>query len=91
MDIRTKGTIYLILCSLIWGGSFLLIKISDETIPPFTFTMSRMAIGVIISNRRIKGSCGGLANMKDSKGHTVCDGCTNPSPDCAGEPLEAAE
>ncbi len=57
----------------------------------FALVMAGMAIGVIISNRRIKGSCGGLANMKDSKGHTVCDGCTNPSPDCAGEPLEAAE
>ena len=48
MDVKTKGTIYLVLCSLIWGGSFLLIKIADETIPPFTFTMSRMAIGATL-------------------------------------------
>ena len=54
----------------------------------FALVMAGMAIGVIISNRRIKGSCGGLANMKDSKGHTVCDGCTNPSSDCTGEPLQ---
>jgi drug/metabolite transporter (DMT)-like permease len=48
MDVKTKGTIYLVLCSLIWGGSFLLIKIADETIPPLTFTMSRMAIGATL-------------------------------------------
>lgn len=53
----------------------------------FAIALAGMAIGVIISNRRLKGSCGGLANMKDSKGNTICDGCTNPSPDCAGEPL----
>jgi len=42
--------------------------------------MAAMAIGVIISNRRIKGSCGGLANMTDARGKTICDACTNPSP-----------
>ncbi len=57
----------------------------------FAVALTGMAIGVIISNRRLKGSCGGLANIKDSQGNTVCDGCTNPSPDCAGEPLEASE
>lgn len=56
----------------------------------FAFAIGGMAIGVIISNRRLKGSCGGLANMKDSQGNTICDGCTNPSPDCVGEPTEAA-
>ncbi|MEM8944878.1 MAG: (Na+)-NQR maturation NqrM [Planctomycetota bacterium] len=54
----------------------------------FVVALAGMAIGVIISNRRLKGSCGGLANMKDSKGNTICDGCTNPSPDCVGEPLQ---
>ena len=57
MDIKTKGTIYLILCSLIWGGSFPLIEIADRTIPPFTFTMSRMAIGAVLlySYLRLRG------------------------------------
>jgi len=54
----------------------------------FVVALTGMAIGVIISNRRIKGSCGGLANMKDSQGKTICDGCTTPSPDCVGEPLQ---
>ncbi len=48
MGIRTKGTVYLILCSLIWGASFPLIEIADRTIPPITFTMSRMAIGAML-------------------------------------------
>jgi len=53
----------------------------------FAAVMVGMAVGVIISNRRLKGSCGGLANMRDAQGNAICEGCTNPSPDCAGEPL----
>jgi hypothetical protein len=52
----------------------------------FLVAIVGMAIGVIVSNKRIKGSCGGLASMKDSKGRTICDVCTNPSPDCSGDP-----
>ena len=57
----------------------------------FSLAIAGMAIGVILSNRRLKGSCGGLANLRDSNGRTLCDACTNPSPDCSGEPLEKAE
>ncbi|MEQ8210927.1 MAG: (Na+)-NQR maturation NqrM [Lacipirellulaceae bacterium] len=57
----------------------------------FLVAVAAMAIGVIVSNRRITGSCGGLANMKDSQGRTICDACTDPSPDCAGEPLEESQ
>jgi hypothetical protein len=56
----------------------------------FAAVMLGMAVGVIISNRRMKGSCGGLANMRDSQGNTICDGCTNPSPECSGNPTESA-
>lgn len=52
----------------------------------FAFVMAAMAIGVLISNRRIKGSCGGLANLQDSHGNTMCDACTSPSPECSGDP-----
>ncbi len=54
----------------------------------FALVMAGMAVGVILSNRRLKGSCGGLANMKDARGNTICDACTNPSPDCTGETNE---
>jgi len=54
----------------------------------FALVMAGMAVGVIVSNRRLKGSCGGLANMKDSQGNTICDACTKPSPDCSGNPTE---
>ncbi|TWT67614.1 hypothetical protein Pla123a_41700 [Posidoniimonas polymericola] len=51
----------------------------------FAVALAGMAVGVLISNRRIKGSCGGLASMKDSNGNSICDACTNPSPECRGE------
>ncbi len=44
--------------------------------------MLAMSIGVIFGNRQIKGSCGGLNNLKKVLGFTPCDGCTDPSPDC---------
>ena len=56
----------------------------------FAVALTGMAIGVIISNRRLKGSCGGLANMKDAQGNTICDACTNASPECSGTPTESA-
>lgn len=56
------------------------------TLGIFLIAVAAMAIGVIVSNRRIQGSCGGLANMKDSQGRTMCDMCTHPSPDCSGDP-----
>ncbi len=52
----------------------------------FLIAVVGMAIGVIVSNKRIKGSCGGLAAMKDANGRSICDVCTKPSPDCTGNP-----
>lgn len=52
----------------------------------FAVALSGMAIGVIISNRSIKGSCGGLNNFKDSVGNPICDACSNPSPTCSRIP-----
>ena len=56
----------------------------------FAVAMAGMAIGVIVSNRRIKGSCGGLAGFKDDEGNSICEACTNPSPTCSGKPGERA-
>ncbi|MCA9237901.1 MAG: (Na+)-NQR maturation NqrM [Planctomycetales bacterium] len=61
------------------------------TLGVFAVALLGMAIGVIVSDRRIKGSCGGMANMRDTQGRTICEACTNPSPECRGEPVEAAE
>jgi len=37
-----------------------------------------MAVGVIFSDRRIKGSCGGLSGLQDAVGNPICDGCSEP-------------
>ncbi len=55
------------------------------TLVVFVVALIGMAIGVLVSNRRIKGSCGGLAGFKDSDGNSICDACTNPAPECRGE------
>lgn len=39
----------------------------------FTLVMAAMAVGVIFSNRRIQGSCGGLNTMSDSFGQPMCE------------------
>ena len=54
----------------------------------FGVALAGMAVGVIFSNRWIKGSCGGLNNFRDSTGNPICEACTNPSPECAGKPRE---
>ena len=41
-----------------------------------------MAVGVIFGNRQIKGSCGGLAGMKDEHGNSMCDVCSIPVDEC---------
>jgi len=58
------------------------------TIGVFAIALAAMAVGVILSNRQIKGSCGGLNNFKDSVGNPICDACSNPSPTCSGIPEE---
>jgi hypothetical protein len=50
----------------------------------FAITVLAMAVGVIVSNRRLRGSCGGLAGLKDEHGRTLCDACSTPSETCRG-------
>ncbi len=51
-----------------------------------------MAVGVIFSNRRIQGTCGGLANMPGAE-HSPCELCTKPAEECPNkaEALAAAK
>ena len=53
--------------------------------------MALMSVGVIFSNRRIQGSCGGLAGLKDEHGQTMCQACTTPREDCEKAVLEAMQ
>ena len=39
----------------------------------FGLVMAAMAVGVIFSNRQIQGSCGGLNNMSDAFGQSMCE------------------
>lgn len=50
----------------------------------FALVMAAMAVGVIFSDRRIKGSCGGLSSMSDSYGQPMCECGAKPG-SCDGE------
>jgi hypothetical protein len=41
-----------------------------------------LAVGVIFSNKRLKGSCGGLANMPSENGKSMCEICPNNGSEC---------
>ncbi len=43
----------------------------------FAFVVTAMAVGVIFSDRRLKGSCGGLSTWKDGDGRPVCEACAD--------------
>ncbi len=62
------------------GGSFGLIMTISLVV--FVIAIVAMSVGVIINKRCIKGSCGGMAGLKDAMGKPLCDSCTNPSPEC---------
>ncbi len=50
----------------------------------FGLVMLAMAVGVIFSDRRIKGSCGGLSSMSDRYGQPMCECGAKPG-SCGGE------
>tara|TARA_B100000945_G_C19940692_1_gene393815 strand:- start:216 stop:440 length:225 start_codon:yes stop_codon:yes gene_type:complete len=55
----------------------------------FVLVMGAMAVGVIFSNRAIKGSCGGLNNMSDRFGEPMCE--CGAKPGSCGEVSEEAD
>jgi hypothetical protein len=56
----------------------------------FALALLGMSLGVIFSNRSIRGSCGGSAKMGGEHHHAMCETCSsNPAPDCT-VPTEGA-
>lgn len=53
----------------------------------FALAFAGMAVGVIFSNRSIKGSCGGLASMPGQDGKSICELCTVPAEECREEAM----
>lgn len=48
----------------------------------FALVMAGMAVGVILGNRRITGSCGGLANLQAGAGEPMCECGARPGDAC---------
>ncbi|QDU40403.1 Thiamine biosynthesis lipoprotein ApbE precursor [Maioricimonas rarisocia] len=48
----------------------------------FALAICGLAVGVIFSNRRLRGSCGGMDGLKDEKGNPICQACTRPREEC---------
>lgn len=66
-----------------FGGIFL------ASVILFLIALSAMSVGVMFGRKRIQGSCGGLAGLKNERGETLCQACSNPSPTCRNEPSGA--
>lgn len=56
----------------------------------FGLAILGMAVGVIFSNRCLRGSCGGLGAMRDEQGRSLCEACTTPSENCTKMSRDAA-
>ena len=50
----------------------------------FALVVAAMAVGVILGNRAIKGSCGGLGAMRDELGQPMCECGAGEGDACAG-------
>lgn len=48
----------------------------------FCLVVLGMAVGAIFNNKPVTGSCGGLANMTNEDGESVCGICSKPTTDC---------
>ncbi|MEZ6061178.1 MAG: FAD:protein FMN transferase [Planctomycetaceae bacterium] len=53
----------------------------------FLLAIGGMSIGVLVKNRELKGSCGGLAAMPGSDGRSMCELCSTPREDCVNDEL----
>lgn len=61
----------------------------------FGLAIAGMAIGVILSNRQLKGSCGGLSAMQENGNgeglSSPCSLCSKPASECSRRSEEVAE
>lgn len=48
----------------------------------FLLAVTGMAVGVLVKNRELKGSCGGLSSMPGQDGKSICELCTVPKDQC---------
>ncbi len=53
----------------------------------FIIAIAGMAIGTIVQNKQLKGSCGGLASMPGRDGKSICELCTIPKDECTNAEL----
>jgi len=48
----------------------------------FAIALGGLAVGLIISKKELKGSCGGINGTKDEQGKSICELCTTPPEEC---------
>lgn len=48
----------------------------------FGIAIIGLAAGVILANKTLKGSCGGVSGQKDEQGKSICELCTTPPEEC---------
>ena len=53
----------------------------------FLIAITGMAVGTLLQNKSLKGSCGGLASMPGSEGKSICELCTIPKDECTNAEL----
>ena len=53
------------------------------TFVAFGLALFGMSLGVIFSDRRIRGSCGGLSHLGGKHSKVACEGCPTGGKDCA--------
>ena len=55
------------------------------TLSVFGLALFGMSLGVIFSDRRIRGSCGGLSKSGGKHAKVACDDCPSGGKNCSGE------
>jgi hypothetical protein len=63
-------------------------KIILAALAIFLLAMFGMALGVLFGRRCIRGSCGGLAGMRDPSGRAMCDHCPSREADSEASSMD---